>query len=70
MTKERLSEKNEAQVERWNRNHPIGTLVNLDGPSLAPRKTTSAAFMHEQRPCIFLSGFTLAVPLDWIRPCA
>ena len=82
MTKERLLEKLSAEVERWNRDNPVGCTVRCGhewfgstgwasglGGGGGIRNTTSAAFLHEQHPSIFVTGISMPVPLDWCTPC-
>jgi hypothetical protein len=82
MTKERLFEKLDAEVERWNRDHPIGTRVRMKTDSLPMawdhksqalarvESTTSAAFMHGGQPMVFVNGVSIAILLDWCEPCS
>ena len=56
MTKERLDEKNAAEVERWNRNNPIGTRVRVDAGDEVPyfgrdvpASTVTGAFIYTFR---------------------
>lgn len=68
MTRARLLEKLAAEVERWNRDNPIGTAVLCRvgiferGRALErfapPHKTTTAAFVHEGRSVVWLNGGT------------
>ena len=70
MTKERLFEKLDAEVERWNRDHPIGTWVKRDGVVFGP--TITRAFMKCGRPTVFVdagNGSTF-LELSEIEPCS
>jgi hypothetical protein len=83
MTKARLLEKLDAEVERWNRDHAVGARVKLEpfydelpiawehkAAALARADhTTSAAFIHGVVSLVYVNGLTVAVPLDWCLPC-
>ena len=68
MTEARLFEKLDAEVTRWNRDVPIGTNVRLRYSQL-PRRTTTAAFIHAKTPFVYVSGYTVAIPLEDVQPC-
>jgi hypothetical protein len=65
VTKARLLEKLDAEVERWNRDHPVGTQVRYrfapNASVIAP--TASAAFIHQSSACVFLAP-SCEVPLQ------
>lgn len=67
MTKERLDEKNAAEVERWNRNNPIGTRVTFG--EWGTTTTGTLAFMHGGRPSVRLSRPDLVADLAEVWPC-
>jgi hypothetical protein len=68
MTKERLFEKLDAEVERWNRDHPIGTRVDFGG--LGITTTGTLAFIHESRACVRLSCPDVVADLAEVWPCS
>jgi hypothetical protein len=67
MTKARLLEKLDAEVERWNAKNQVGTRVMfLDFGSTT---TATPAFIHEGRSCVRLSAPAVVAELAEIRPC-
>ncbi len=67
MTKERLLEKLDAEVGRWNRDHPIGTRVEFGG---LVTTTGSAAFIDGGRSCvIILAPAETVADLSEVWPC-
>ena len=72
MTKARLLEKLDAEVERWNRDHAVGARVLLPGVGL-PGETVSTAFVENgERAAIFVTWDgvkKLPIPVDLCTPC-
>ena len=67
MTKERLLEKLGAEVERWNRDHPIGTRVDFMGFGITT--TGTPAFIHAGRSAVRLSVPDVVADLAEVWPC-
>jgi hypothetical protein len=57
----------ERQVERWNRDHPVGALVKYYGTVIT--KTTTAAFVDSGEAKVYLEDWRLPVPLEFCTPC-
>lgn len=63
----RLHEKLAAEVERWNRDNPVGTRVQFG--DFGVTTTSTAAFVHNSRSCVWLSAPSLIAELAEVWPC-